>query len=208
MIDIKNLSIQFTGENLFEDVNLKISIHEKIALVGSNGTGKSTFLKIIYGLEKPESGIISRQKGIRIGYLPQDLISFKNNNLFNEIKSALPDVNYLDIRETEILEQLNSIDLADSDRNELLEELGDIHYKKEEVDFYSADSKIEKVLAGLGFSQQDFIRNTEEFSGGWQMRIQLAKILLAENDIILLDEPTNHLDIDTLSWLEEYLQNY
>jgi ATP-binding cassette, subfamily F, member 3 len=208
MIDIKNLSIQFTGENLFEDVNLKINIHEKIALVGSNGTGKSTFLKIIYGLEKPESGIISRQKGIRIGYLPQDLISFKNNTLFNEIKSALPDVNFLDIRETEILEQLNSNDLADSDRNELLEELGDIHYKKEEVDFYSADSKIEKVLAGLGFSEQDFIRNTEEFSGGWQMRIQLAKILLAENDIILLDEPTNHLDIDTLSWLEEYLQNY
>ena len=154
MIDIKNLSIQFTGENLFEDVNLKISIHEKIALVGSNGTGKSTFLKIIYGLEEPENGIISRQKGIRIGYLPQDLISFKNNVLFNEIKSALPDVNYLDIRETEIVEQLNSNDLSDSDRNELLEELGDIHYKKEEVDFYSADSKIEKVLAGLGFSDR------------------------------------------------------
>jgi ATP-binding cassette subfamily F protein 3 len=208
MIDIKNLSIQFTGENLFEDVNLKISIHEKIALVGSNGTGKSTFLKIIYGLEKSESGIISRQKGIRIGYLPQDLISFKNNTLFNEIKSSLPEINYLDIRETEILEQLSSNDLTDSDRNELLEELGDIHYKKEEVDFYSADSKIEKVLAGLGFSEQDFIRNTEEFSGGWQMRIQLAKILLADNDIILLDEPTNHLDIDTLSWLEEYLHNY
>jgi len=208
MIDIKDLSVQFTGENLFEDVNLKISIHEKIALVGSNGTGKSTLLKIIYGLERPESGIINRQKGIRIGYLPQDLISFKNNTLLNEIKSALPDINYLDIRENEILEQLGSIDLTDSDRIELLEELGDIHYKKEEVDFYSADSKIEKVLVGLGFSEQDFVRNTEEFSGGWQMRIQLAKILLAENDIILLDEPTNHLDIDTLSWLEEYLQNY
>jgi ATP-binding cassette subfamily F protein 3 len=208
MIDIKNLSIQFTGENLFENVNLKIGIHEKIALVGSNGTGKSTFLKILYGLEKPESGFITKQKGIRIGYLPQDLISFKNNTLFNETKSALPDINYLDVRESEILELLNSNDVFDSDRNELIEELGDIHYKKEEVDFYSANSKIEKVLVGLGFSEHDFIRNTEEFSGGWQMRIQLAKILLAENDIILLDEPTNHLDIDTLSWLEEYLQNY
>ena len=208
MIDIKNLSIQFTGENLFEYANLKIGIHEKIALVGSNGTGKSTFLKILYGLEKPESGSITKQKGIRIGYLPQDLISFKNNTLFNETKSALPDINYLDVRESEILELLNSNDVFDSDRNELVEELGDIHYKKEEVDFYSANSKIEKVLVGLGFSEHDFIRNTEEFSGGWQMRIQLAKILLAENDIILLDEPTNHLDIDTLSWLEEYLQNY
>lgn len=208
MIDIKNLSVQFTGENLFEDVNLKISIHEKIALVGSNGTGKSTFLKIIDGLEKPESGTITKQKGIRIGYLPQELISFKNSTLFNEVKSALPDINYLDLRESEILELLNSNDLSDLDRNELLEELGDIHYKKEEVDFYSVDSKIEKVLAGLGFDKQDFIRFTEEFSGGWQMRIQLAKILLSENDIILLDEPTNHLDIDTLSWLEEYLQNY
>ena len=145
MIDIKNLSIQFTGENIFEDENLRISIHEKIALVGSNGTGKSTFLKIIYDLEKPESGTITKQKGIRIGYLPQDLISFKNNTLFDEIKSALPEINYLDVRESEILEQLNSNDISDSDRNELVVELGDIHYKKEEVDFYSADSKIEKV---------------------------------------------------------------
>ena len=208
MIDIKKLSIQFTGENLFDNVNLRISKHDKIALVGSNGTGKSTLLKLIYGIEQPESGDIYRQKGIRIGYLQQDLISSKGQSLFAEVKSSLPDLKSLDERETEILEGLNASSLSDEDREELLEELGDIHNKKEEIDFYSADSRIEKVLEGLGFRRGDFGRSTSEFSGGWQMRIQLAQILLAENDLILLDEPTNHLDLDTLTWLEEFLQNF
>ncbi|MCX6168201.1 MAG: ABC-F family ATP-binding cassette domain-containing protein [Ignavibacteriales bacterium] len=208
MIDIKNLSIQFTGLNLFEDVNLRISKHDKIALVGSNGTGKSTLLKLLYGIERPETGEIFRQKGIRIGYLQQDLISSKGQTLFAEVKSSLPDLKSLDEREKEILEGLNTPTLLDEDREELVEELGEIHHKKDEIDFYSADSKIEKVLAGLGFKNKDFARSTAEFSGGWQMRIQLAQILLAENDLILLDEPTNHLDLDTLTWLEEFLQNF
>ncbi len=208
MIDIKNLSVQFTGENLFEGVNLKIGKHDKTALVGSNGTGKSTFLKLLYGLELPESGVIKKQKGIRLGYLPQDSISFKGFSLLDEVKSALQDIKTLDMREKEIVDGLNDDSIGEDDRNELLEELGEIHHKKEEIDFYSADSKIEKVLMGLGFKERDFFRRTEEFSGGWQMRIQLAKILLADNDLILLDEPTNHLDIDTLTWLEEFLQNF
>jgi ATP-binding cassette subfamily F protein 3 len=208
MIDIKKLSIQFTGENLFEDVNLRIGKHDKIALVGSNGTGKSTLLKLIYGIERPETGEIYRQKGIRIGYLQQDLISSKGQTLFAEVKSSLPDLKSLDERENEIIEGLNSPTLTGEDRDELLEELGEIHHKKEEIDFYSADSRIEKVLEGLGFKSKDFDRNTAEFSGGWQMRIQLAQILLADNDLILLDEPTNHLDLDTLTWLEEFLQNF
>ncbi len=208
MIEIKNLSIQFTGENLFENVNVRIGKHDKIALVGSNGTGKSTLLKLIYGIEKPESGDILRQKGIRIGYLQQDLISSKGQTLFKEIKSALPDIHSLEEREKEIIEGLNESDISEADREELVEELGEIHHKKEEIDFYSADSRIEKVLGGLGFEQEDFNRNTKEFSGGWQMRIQLAQILLAENDLILLDEPTNHLDIDTLTWLEDFLNAY
>lgn len=208
MIDIKNLSVQFTGENLFEGVNLKIGKHDKTALVGSNGTGKSTFLKLLFGLELPESGEIKKQKGIRLGYLPQDSISFKGLNLLEEVKSALQDVKTLDVREKEIVDGLNDETLCDDDRDEMLEELGEVHHKKEEIDFYSADSKIEKVLMGLGFKERDFFRRTEEFSGGWQMRIQLAKILLADNDLILLDEPTNHLDIDTLTWLEEFLQNF
>jgi ATP-binding cassette, subfamily F, member 3 len=208
MIDIKNLSVQFTGENLFEDVNLKIGKHDKIALVGSNGTGKSTFLKILVGLELPETGDISRQRGIQVGYLQQDSISYKGQTLFAEVKSSLPNIKQLDEREQEIIEALNLQTITPDDREELLEELGEIHNRKEEIDFYSADSRIEKVLEGLGFSSKDFFRRTEEFSGGWQMRIHLAKILLAENDLILLDEPTNHLDIDTLTWLEDYLQNF
>lgn len=208
MIDITNLSVQFTGENLFENVNLKIGKHDKIALVGSNGTGKSTFLKLLNGLELPETGKISCQKGIRLGYLQQDSIAYKGQTLFNEVKSALPDIKSLAEREKEIIDGLNVPDILEDDRNELLEELGEIHHRKEDIDFYSADSKIEKVLEGLGFYVKDFTRKTEDFSGGWQMRIHLAKILLSENDLILLDEPTNHLDIDTLTWLEEYLKIY
>ena len=207
MIDIRNLSVQFTGEYLFENVNLRISRHDKIALVGSNGTGKSTFLKLLTGLDQAESGEIRKQKGIRLGYLPQDIIAFKGQTLFNEVKSSLPDITSLDEREKEIIDELNQPNISEEDRQELLEELGEIHQRKEQIDFYSADSRIEKVLIGLGFSEKDFFRRTEEFSGGWQMRIQMAKILLSQNDLLIMDEPTNHLDIDTLEWLISYLQN-
>lgn len=208
MIDIKNLSIQFTGENLFENVNLKIGKHDKIALVGSNGKGKSTFLKLIYGLEKPESGEIIKQKGIRIGYLPQDLISFHSKTLFDEVKSSIIELKSINEKEKDILSALNSNNISEDDRIELIETLGELHYQKENLDFYNVESKIKKTLIGLGFEEKDFGRLTDEFSGGWQMRIQLAKILLGDNDLILLDEPTNHLDIDTLTWLEDFLINY
>lgn len=206
MIDISNLSIQFTGENLFEEVNLRISRHDKIALVGSNGTGKSTFLKLLFGLEQPETGNIKKQKGIKIGYLPQDIIAFRGQTLFNEVKSSLPDIRSLDEREKLVLEDLNDPNISEEDRAEVLEELGEIQQRKDQIDFYSADSRIEKVLMGLGFKEKDFFRRTEEFSGGWQMRIQMAKILLSQNDLLLMDEPTNHLDIDTLGWLINFLQ--
>ncbi len=207
MIDIKNLSIQFTGDNLFENVNLKIAKHDRIALVGSNGKGKSTFLKLIYGAEIPETGKIAKQKGISVGYLQQDLISFKDKSLFDEVKTSLVELHSLIEKEKLVLESLNSTDLDTTDREELIEELGELNHRKEELDYYSSDSRIEKVLMGLGFGGKDFRRMTDEFSGGWQMRIQLAKILLAEHDLILLDEPTNHLDIDTLSWLIDYLKS-
>ncbi|MCX7875816.1 MAG: ABC-F family ATP-binding cassette domain-containing protein [Melioribacteraceae bacterium] len=206
MIDIKNLSIQFTGENLFENVNLKISRHDKIALVGSNGTGKSTFLKLLFGLEKPETGSIIKQKGINIGYLPQEINSFIGKTLFEEVKTSLQNITTLEEREKLVIEALNDININDEDRNELIDELGEIQQKKEELDFYTTNSKIEKILIGLGFRESDFSRMTDEFSGGWQMRIQMAKILLADNDLILLDEPTNHLDIDSLEWLISFLQ--
>lgn len=209
MIDIKNLSIQFAGTNLFENVNLRINRHDKIALVGTNGAGKSTFLKLICGIEKPETGEIKKQKGIRIGYLPQDLISFKNNKtLLEEIKSSMLELKTITEKEKEILNLLNNNNLSENERSELLESFGELQHKKETSDFYNAESRIKKVLTGLGFEEKDFYRFTQEFSGGLQMRIQLAKILLADNDLILLDEPTNHLDLETLMWLEDFLIDF
>lgn len=208
MIDIKNLSIQFTGENLFENVNIKLHRNDKIALVGSNGKGKSTFLKLLVDLERPEEGQIIKQKGLRIGYLPQEIVGFKGKSVLEEVKSAIPEVESLIERENEIIHQLNSPLLDHEDREELLNALGSLHHRKDELDFYSVESRIEKVCNGLGFKERDLLRKTEEFSGGWQMRMQLAKILLAENDLLLLDEPTNHLDIETLQWLIEFLQSW
>ncbi|HOI29703.1 MAG TPA: ABC-F family ATP-binding cassette domain-containing protein [Melioribacteraceae bacterium] len=208
MIDIRNLSIQFTGENLFENVNIKIHRKDRIALVGSNGKGKSTLLKLLMDFEKPESGEIVKQKGLRIGYLPQDLIAFKDRSLFDEVKSSLLEIHSIIQSENEILNILNSETIDDEERQELLNALGELHHRKDELNFYTAESRIEKILEGLGFKKKDFHRSTEEFSGGWQMRIQLAKILLAENDLLLLDEPTNHLDIETLQWLIEFLNSY
>ncbi len=208
MIDIFNLSIQFGGRYLFDDVNLRISKNDKVALVGSNGTGKSTFLKLLSGVEQPESGNIQKQRGIKIGFLPQEFIAVKGKTVFHEVKQSLTEINNLISKEEKITAQLSSPSLNEEERIGLLHELGELTHRKEEVDFYGADSRIEKVLIGLGFKEEDFFRLTDEFSGGWQMRIELAKILLGSNDLILLDEPTNHLDIDSLEWVIDFLYDY
>lgn len=207
MIDLIDISVQFSGNYLFENLNLRINPGEKYALVGANGTGKSTLLKIINGKEEPESGQIFKQKGIKIGYLPQDFLHFKGERLFDEVKSIFKDALLLDKKENEINHKLAS-KVSDAEEQELIHELGDIHHQKEETGYYEIDSKIGKILSGLGFKESDFYRLTDEFSGGWQMRIELAKILLANNDIILLDEPTNHLDIDSLQWVVNFFKNY
>ncbi len=208
MIDLVDISVQFSGNYLFDKLNLRINPGDKYALVGSNGTGKSTLLKIIKGKEEPESGKVIKQKGIKIGYLPQDFLHFKGQKLFDEVKLIFSFANELDETEQEINLKLASKDISEEEKEDLVHRLGDIHHKKEEIGFYDIDSRIGKVLTGLGFKTSDFSRLTDEFSGGWQMRIELAKILLAENDLILLDEPTNHLDIDSLQWVVNFLQNY
>ncbi len=208
MIDIINLSIQFGGRYLFDNVNLRIAKNDKVALVGSNGTGKSTFLKLLSGLEQPESGEIQKQRGIKIGFLPQEFIAVKGKTVFHEIKSSLSEINLIISKEEKITSELSKKDLPDDAKQELLHDLGDLTHRKEEIGFYETDSKIEKVLIGLGFMEEDFFRKTDEFSGGWQMRIELAKILLGSNDLILLDEPTNHLDIDSLEWVMDFLYDF
>lgn len=208
MIDLINVSMQFSGEYLFKDVNIKINAGDRTALVGSNGSGKSTLLKIICGLQEPESGKILKQKNIKIGYLPQDNIAYKGQDLFHEVKSGAPEIIDLEKEENRITEILKDDSISEYDKNELSYKLGEIHYNLERLNAYSIDSEIEKILIGLGFKESDFIRGTDEFSGGWQMRIALAKLLLANHDLLLLDEPTNHLDIDSLEWLIDFLKSY
>ena len=206
MIDLVNISIQYSGKYLFDNVNVRINPHEKIALVGSNGTGKSTLLKMLSGKEEPESGKILKQKGISIGYLPQEFVHFSTQQLFDEVKTAFKTAEELETLEQELQQKLETA--GEPEREELILRIGEIHHKKEDIDFYNIDSRVAKVLNGLGFEESDFSKQTDQFSGGWQMRIELAKILLADHDLILLDEPTNHLDIDSLQWVMGYLMQF
>jgi ATP-binding cassette, subfamily F, member 3 len=208
MIDLSQISLQFNGKYLFQDVNFKINFGDKISLVGANGTGKSSLLKIIVGELQPESGKVLKQNKITIGYLPQDHVTHSGKSLLDEAKSALTDIVHLQKKEKEITDQLVDYSLNDETHKELINQLGEVHHRLEELDSYSAESRIEKILTGLGFEQNDFEKLTNEFSGGWQMRIALAKILISQNDILLLDEPTNHLDFDSLEWLISFLKSY
>ncbi len=207
MIDLSNISLQFGGNYLFENINFKINSGDKISLVGANGTGKSSLLKIIYGTLQPESGKVFKQKNINIGYLPQENVTHKDKSLLQEALSALSGIVDLRNKESEITFLLGQNPDEDS-RMDLINQLGEVHHELEELDSYTAESKVKKILLGLGFNEEDFERITNEFSGGWQMRIALAKILISQNDLLLMDEPTNHLDIDSLEWLIDFLKNY
>jgi ATP-binding cassette subfamily F protein 3 len=208
MIDLINVSLQFGGKFLFKDVNFKISSGDRISLVGANGTGKSSILKIISGELQPESGKIQKQKRITIGYLPQDQIVHEGKSLIEEATSALNDIIDLQKKEEEITEKLSDSSSTDEEKDDLINQLGEVHHRLEELGSYSTEARVEKILIGLGFEKEEFSKLTNEFSGGWQMRIALAKILICQNDLLLMDEPTNHLDIDSLNWLTSFLKNY
>jgi ATP-binding cassette, subfamily F, member 3 len=207
MVDLLKVSVQFNGEYLFKDVNIKINSKDRLALVGANGSGKTTLLKIINGILPPEDGKVSRQKGISIGYLPQEIIFHSGKPLFEEVKSSLTTIADLQKKEDEITLLLNG-SVTEEERDELIYQLGAIHHRKEDIGFYGVDAEIKKVLIGIGFSEKDFEKLTNEFSGGWQMRIALAKLLLSNHNVLMLDEPTNHLDLDSLEWLIKYLKNF
>ena len=207
MIDLSNISLQFNGRYLYNNINYRINAGDRISLVGANGTGKTSLLKIISGDLQPEKGNVHKQKNINIGYLPQENVTHKGKKLIDEAVSSLTDIIFLREKEKEIAEKLNS-DISENEREDFINQLGEVHHRLEELDSYSADARVEKILIGLGFKENDFEKRTEEFSGGWQMRIALAKILISQNDILLLDEPTNHLDLDSLEWLINFLKNY
>jgi ATP-binding cassette subfamily F protein 3 len=200
--------MQFSGRYLFRDVSLMIGPHDRIGLVGSNGTGKSTLLRIIAGQQSAESGGISKARYVTVGYLPQDGIAAAGKSLYDEVETAFEDVLLVQQELDEAHALLSTLPTDSQEYLDTLEVYGELHHKLEELDVFRMKSKIERVLLGLGFSMSDMPRATEEFSGGWQMRIELAKLLLREPSVLLLDEPTNHLDIESLQWLDDYLHGY
>ncbi len=207
MIDFQNVGIHFTGENIFSSASFKINNSDKIALVGANGSGKSTILKLLTNRLKPTEGSILPRKNIKIGYLPQEFINTSSLPLFEEVRNSLKEIKEIELQENDLHSKIELSD-SEAEKIELSHKLGELDQKKYIADYYSIDSQIEKVLMGLGFDTEEFGRPITQFSGGWQMRIELAKILLGRNDILLMDEPTNHLDIESLQWLVNYLGSY
>lgn len=208
MLAVNNLSINFGERYLFDDLSFTINPHDRIGLVGSNGAGKSTLLKIIAGLNQPMEGSVNKARFVTVGYLPQDAVVESDLSLYKEVESAFEDILLIEEELNEAYEKLAVTDHTTEEYAELLEIIGELQHKQEDADAFRLKSKIETVLMGLGFSVPDLDRGVGEFSGGWQMRIALAKLLLREPSVLLLDEPTNHLDIESLQWLEQYLQNY
>jgi ATP-binding cassette subfamily F protein 3 len=209
MLAVSTLSIQFGGTFLFDAVSFMVEKRDRVGLVGKNGAGKSTLLKILAGLQQPESGTVSRANGIRIGYLPQDGIVTSGRTVYDEAATAFSEALELEERINKLADELSQRTDTDSEAyHQLIHELSDANEDFNRLGGYALKGDIERILSGLGFVQNDFSRLTDEFSGGWQMRIELAKILLRKPEYILLDEPTNHLDIESLTWLEEFLKTY
>jgi ATP-binding cassette, subfamily F, member 3 len=208
MITVNDVSVHFGGTTLFSDVSFAINENDKIALMGKNGAGKSTLLKIIAGASKPSSGNISAPKEAVIAYLPQHLLTKDDATVMEEASKAFAEIFDMKAEIDSLNEQLTIRTDYESDAYmkliERVSEVSEIFYSIEEVNY---EAEVEKVLKGLGFEREDFNRPTSEFSGGWRMRIELAKILLQKPDLILLDEPTNHMDIESIQWLEEFLIN-
>lgn len=208
MIDVNNVSVSFGGTTLFSDVSFSINENDKIALMGKNGAGKSTLLKIIAGVGKPTSGHISGPKDAVIAYLPQHLLTQDGLTVFEEASKAFEEVYKMRDELDSLNEQLEArTDYETDDYMRLIERVSELSEKFYSIEEVNYDAEVEKVLKGLGFERSDFTRPTSAFSGGWRMRIELAKILLKKPDLILLDEPTNHMDIESIQWLEDFLLN-
>lgn len=208
MISVDNIAVEFSGTTLFSKVSFVINPTDKIALMGKNGAGKSTIMKIIAGEKTPTRGHVSVPKDAVIAYLPQHLLTEDDCTVFEEAAKAFSHIHKISAEMDSLNKELETRTDYESDEYmaiiEKVSDLGEVFYAMEEVNY---DAEVEKALKGLGFKQGDFTRQTKEFSGGWRMRIELAKILLQKPDLILLDEPTNHIDIESVLWLEDFLVN-
>ncbi len=208
MISIDNLAVEFSGDTLFSDVSFVVNENDKIALMGKNGAGKSTMMKIIAGVQKPTRGNVRAPKDAVIAYLPQHLLTNDNCTVFEEASKAFKQIFEMRDEMDRLNKELETRTDYESDAYmniiTKVAELGEKYYALEEINY---EAEIEKALRGLGFKRSDLHRQTSEFSGGWRMRIELAKLLLQKPDLILLDEPTNHVDIESVIWLEDFLLN-
>jgi ATP-binding cassette subfamily F protein 3 len=208
MITVNDIAVHFGGTTLFSDVSFAINENDKIALMGKNGAGKSTLLKIIAGEAKASTGNISAPKDAVIAYLPQHLLTKDDATVMEEASKAFAEIFDMKNEIDHLNEQLTiRTDYESDDYMKLIERVSEVSEKYYSIEEVNYEAEVEKVLKGLGFEREDFNRPTSEFSGGWRMRIELAKILLKKPDLILLDEPTNHMDIESIQWLEEFLIN-
>lgn len=209
MLNVHNLSVSFQGEYLFEEVAFMLNAGDRVGLIGKNGAGKSTMLKLLSRELKPDSGTIAADKDVRIGFLKQDIDFVKGRTILEEAYQAFSEIKTLEQKLDDIHHQIETrTDYESESYHNLLDMLSDYTHRFDLIGGYQYQGETEKVLLGLGFQRSDFDKLTDSFSGGWRMRIELAKLLLQNNDILLLDEPTNHLDIESIIWLEQFLTTY
>src|SRR5580698_10310146 len=208
MISLQNAGKRFGPRVLFLEANWLIRAREKTALVGANGTGKSTLMKVLADLESLDYGGLQQTRGMSIGYLPQEGLRLTGRTVFEECLTVFDELRDMEKEIERLAGQLAVLDHAGSEYESVAERFSVLQDRFHVLDGYALDAQVGAVLTGLGFSKDDWKRQTDEFSGGWQMRIALAKLLLAKPNLLLLDEPTNHLDLETRNWLEEYLTTY
>lgn len=209
MISVNAVTVSFGGYNLFDNISFLINPKDRIGLAGKNGAGKSTMLKLLAGEQNPTKGEVAVPRDIKIGYLPQDMIHQHGRTVFGETETAYQEINLLEQRIEKINHELETrTDYESEAYGKLIEEQTEIYTRLDIIGAGSKEEEIEKILKGLGFERKDFERQTAEFSGGWRMRIELAKLLLQKPHILLLDEPTNHLDIEAIMWLEEFMETF
>src|SRR5690349_21566195 len=208
MIQLSGAGKRFGHKLLFEGADWLITAKDRIGLVGANGTGKSTLMKILGGMENLDYGSISVAKGISSGYLPQDGLTLEGRTVFAECMAVFSELRAIEQEMEDLTRRMSELDTQSAEYMQVAERFHRIDHEFRTRDGYAIEAQVGTVLAGLGFRKEDWSRETKEFSGGWQMRLALAKLLLQKPNLLLLDEPTNHLDLEARNWLEEYLAEY
>jgi ATP-binding cassette, subfamily F, member 3 len=208
MIQLTGAGKRYGPKILFENVDWLVTPNERVGIVGANGTGKSSILKVLAGMEGLDSGAITTQKAVTIGYLPQEGLSLSGRSVFAECMTVFAGLRALEIEQEDLARRMGELDPASAEYNQVAERFHHAEAEFRARDGFTIEAQVGAVLSGLGFPQREWKKHTEDFSGGWQMRIALAKLLLEKPNLLLLDEPTNHLDLEARNWLEEYLASY